>query len=35
MGAKLLINVVQVVAEGLLADVEGFCNLRLALPFRK
>ena len=23
MGAKLLINVVQVVAEGLLADVEG------------
>lgn len=35
VGAQLLINVVQVVAQGLLADVEGFCDLRLVLAFCK
>lgn len=35
MGTQLLIDVVQVVAQGLLADVERFCNLGLVLAFRK
>ena len=35
MGAQLLIDVVQMVTKGLLADVEEFCDLGLALPFHE
>lgn len=35
MGAQFLIDVVKMVAQGLQADIERFCDLGLVLAFRE